>query len=401
MTVAESVPVVPSRDELVNRAAELMTKLAGRQAEVDATRRIPQESLDELREAGMFRLSVPRDYGGYALDLPAYVDVMAELSKGCPSTAWVVSIHNSAAGEAGIFSRQAQDEVFGANPDARLASVPQAKVASARPVEGGLHIEHAKWFFNSGVTIADWAVNGVPVTDDDGNLLDLVMCLIPAAELTLNDDWHTIGMRGTQSVSSEARDLFVPAHRTVSSLAVLTREHCSPHGLDQRLYHGAQVPTLALFVAPNGIGMAEAALARFTQKAQGRPVVYTTIENQAADALVQSSVGEARMKIDAARELTKRAAAEVDRYAATGSEMPVAERIRARVQCSYALKLSWEAVDLLYSLSGGSAIAEFEPMQRYWRDVKTATLHGLFAPSTTLELQGRVELGFEANTLFV
>ncbi|WP_410585657.1 acyl-CoA dehydrogenase family protein [Amycolatopsis sp. lyj-108] len=401
MTVTGSAPAVPSRDELVARAAQLVPALAKRQADVDAQRRIPDESLAELEAAGMFRLSVPRDYGGYALDLSTYVDVMAELAKGCPSTAWVTAIHNSAAAVAGIFPKDGQDEVFGTGPVSRLASVPQGKVASATLVDGGVHIEHAKWFFNSGVTIADWSVNGVPVHDETGTVTDLVLCLIPTSELTRNDDWHTIGLRGTQSVSTEARDLFVPEHRTLSSLALLSRRYRSPHGLDQPLYHSASVPTLALFVAPNGIGMAEAALNRFTDKARGRPVMYTTIENQAEDALVQSTVGEARMKIDAARALMKRAAGEVDRFAAAGSEMPVDQRIRARVHCSYALRLSWEAVDLLYSLSGGSAIAEFEPMQRYWRDAKTATMHGLFAPSTALGLQGQVELGGDLNAVFV
>lgn len=390
----------PTTEDLVARAAALVPTLQGRQAEVDASCRIPDETMSDLTGAGMFRLAVPRDFGGYALTMSEYVDVMAELAKGCPATAWVTAISNSSAFQVGIFPPEGQREVFAAGADVRLASVPQAKICTARFKDGGVQIDQARWFFNSGVTLADWAVNGVVVVDEQDNPLDLVLCLIPVAQLTVNSDWSTMGMRGTQSVSTEARDLFVPAHRTVSSMAVLTGQHVSPLA-DQPLYRSASVPALALFVTPCGIGMAEAALDRFKAKAEGRPVIYTTTDNQADDAHVHARLGEARMKIDAARALTKTAAAAVDRWADLQGEMPVEERIRARTQCSYALQLSFEAVDALYGLSGGSAIAQPEPMQRYWRDLKTATLHGLLTTTTTLPLQGRIELGREPNAAFV
>lgn len=397
----EAATLLPDKAELVARAASLVPQLQTRQADVDTTRRIPGETVAELAAAGMFQLSVPRDYGGYALDMSTYVDVMAELARGCPSTAWVTAICNSSASLAGTFALAAQDEVFASGPDTRLASVPQAKLGNGRMVDGGVQIDYARWFFNSGVTLADWVVNGVTVVDDEDNPIDLVLCLIPTSQLKLNDDWHTTGMRGTQSVSTEAIDVFVPAHRTVSSIAALSGQHKSPYGLDQPLYSSPPVPTLALFVTPCGIGIAEAALERFKAKAEKRAVIYTTIENQADDPAAQAGVGEARMKIDAARAVMKAAAAAVDHWAVSGQEMPVDQRIRARTQCSYALRLSWEAVDILYDLSGGSAIAEAEPMQRYWRDLKTATLHGLLTTSTTLPLQGRLELGREPNAVFV
>ncbi|MCV7065443.1 acyl-CoA dehydrogenase family protein [Mycolicibacterium farcinogenes] len=391
---------VPTAEELVARAADLVPTLQARQAEVDASCRISDDTIADLTAAGMFRLAVPRDFGGYALRMSEYVDVMAELAKGCPATAWVTAIGNSSAYQVGVFPVEGQREVFGAGADVRLASVPQAKLCTARFKDGGVQIDQARWFFNSGVTLADWVVNGVVVTDEQDNPLDLVLCLIPVSQLTVNRDWNTMGMRGTQSVSTEARDLFVPGHRTVSSVAVLTGQHVSPL-TDQPLYRSASVPALALFVTPCGIGMAEAALDRFKAKVEGRAVIYTTIENQADDAHVHAGVGEARMKIDAARALMTAAAAAVDHWAGMEDEMPVESRIRARTQCSYALQLSFEAVDALYSLSGGSAIAQPEPMQRYWRDLKTATLHGLLTTTTTLPLQGRVELGREPNAAFV
>lgn len=388
-------------EELVSRASALVPLLQERHQSVDEKRCIPAESVNELSAAGMYSLSAPREYGGYALPMADYVDVMAELSKGCSSTAWVAAIANSTSYLAGICSQRAQDEVFAGGANRPLASVPQAKMSTARFADGGVHIEHARWFFNSGVTLSDWVINGVVVSDDDGTPLDLVMCLIPTSELTLHDDWFTIGMRGTQSVSTEARDVFVPNYRAVSSLAVLGGMYKPIYGLDQPLYHSAAVPALSMFVAPCGIGIAEAALDRFVCKAQGRAVTYTTIENQADDSLVHGSVGEARLKIDSARALLKTTAANIDSWARRGEMMPTHERIRARAACSYGLTLCWEAVDRLYSLSGGSVINEFEPMQRYWRDMKTATMHGLLTPSSALTLQGRIDLHREPNAVFV
>jgi 3-hydroxy-9,10-secoandrosta-1,3,5(10)-triene-9,17-dione monooxygenase len=383
---------IPTREELVARAAGLVPVLRERAVAADAARRIPDETFADLTRAGLLRLSTPREYGGYGLPMRDYVDVIAELARGCSSTAWVASIMASSSWEAGGFPAAAQDEVFGVDPDVRVVSVPQARAARAELVDGGLRIHEAQWFFCSGSPWATWAAMGVPITDRDGQIIDQLLCLIPIADLDVRDDWHTMGMRATQSNSVRAADVFVPEHRLLSTARSLGGDVVHEHGPDQPLYFSPPVPTLALFVHPNGIGMAKAALEHFLAGVRGKPLLYTSYADQSQIAATSLHAGEAALKIDAAEALVHASAEAIDAAARGGGAMDWKRRVRVRAQGSYALQLCFEAVDLLYANAGGSAIHERNPLQRVWRDCRTATMHGLLAPSVNREGLGNVLL---------
>jgi alkylation response protein AidB-like acyl-CoA dehydrogenase len=85
---------VPDRTELVRRARELGPRLAANAAEAERARRIPEDSIDAVVEAGLFRITVPRRFGGYEVDLQTKLEVSAALAEGDGSTAWVVTLVN-------------------------------------------------------------------------------------------------------------------------------------------------------------------------------------------------------------------------------------------------------------------------------------------------------------------
>ena len=79
----------PSRKELIERAAELVPALRERSIKTEELRRIPDENITDLKDAGLWRILRPEYYGGYITDFGAMVDVSIELGRGCASTAWV------------------------------------------------------------------------------------------------------------------------------------------------------------------------------------------------------------------------------------------------------------------------------------------------------------------------
>ena len=84
----------PTADEqaLISAAASTVPILAGNAEKADTIRRLPEDNIAALRDAGLLRLSVPRVYRGHAVSMRACLAILAELGRGCPSTAWVVAL---------------------------------------------------------------------------------------------------------------------------------------------------------------------------------------------------------------------------------------------------------------------------------------------------------------------
>ena len=130
------VPAVPTTEELLARAAALKPLLAKNAAKGEADRRVVEESIRALTEAGLFRIAVPRRYGGYETSMRTMLEVSAAVAEGDGGTAWVLTLINVGAWITSLFPARAQDEVFGADPGAKVSSVLATTAATTR-VDGG------------------------------------------------------------------------------------------------------------------------------------------------------------------------------------------------------------------------------------------------------------------------
>src|SRR6478752_539593 len=105
---------MPDTTELLSRAAALRPLLEQNADATDSLRRLPDTSVAALREAGLCRLMVPKRFGGFETSIHTYIEVMAELGRGCGSTSWVASLINVCAWLAGLFPERAQQDIWGA-----------------------------------------------------------------------------------------------------------------------------------------------------------------------------------------------------------------------------------------------------------------------------------------------
>jgi len=129
-----------------------------------------EENIRVIAEADLFRITVPQCYGGYEVNMRTKLEVSAAIAEGCGSTAWAVTLINVCNWFTSLYSQQAQDDVFGANPNARVAGV-LAPTAKTRRVDGGM-IVTGKWYYSSGSLHADWGLLGVPVVNESGVQVD-------------------------------------------------------------------------------------------------------------------------------------------------------------------------------------------------------------------------------------
>ncbi|WP_197375987.1 acyl-CoA dehydrogenase family protein [Mycolicibacterium baixiangningiae] len=83
-------------EELVARARAAVPTLAAHAEQTERDLRVAPESAVAAAKVGAFALTTPRRYGGVDADITTTVRVLAELGRGCGSTAWVAAVSGDA-----------------------------------------------------------------------------------------------------------------------------------------------------------------------------------------------------------------------------------------------------------------------------------------------------------------
>lgn len=373
------------RAELVARATALQPLLRDQAARGESERVVTKEVVDALAEAGVFRLLTPNRYGGHETDLRTLTEVSEALGAGDGSAAWVGMIISVTNWLACLFPDKAQEEVFGADPDARVTGVA-APTGLGERVPGGWRVS-GRWAYNSGAPYATWAAVGALLKDDNGAVTDQVMVLIPACDLTTEDTWHTAGMKATASNTLIGHDVFVPEHRVLSVPAAAEGAYPRSQRAED-LYGSTFGPMLLLCLIGPLLGIGQAALDLVVEAAAAKPLSFTVHGRQADSVGFQLQVAEAALKLETARLHTYRAVTEVDHAAASGP-LDYTARAHIRAEAGYAAQQVVEAIGILLDAHGSSAFADASPLQRIWRDANTAARHAGLVPAVGLEVHGK------------
>jgi 3-hydroxy-9,10-secoandrosta-1,3,5(10)-triene-9,17-dione monooxygenase len=381
-----------TRDELIRRAVDLQPLLARNAARTEADRRVPDENIEAIREAGLFRLMVPKRLGGHETTIRTKLEVSAALAEACGSTAWVTALTNVCAWVVGTMSDRMQQDIFGADPDARVAGV-LAPSPDVEKVDGG-YIVSGRWAWSSGSLHATWAFVGVLQLGPDGAPIDMGTVVMPMSELSIEDTWFVAGMKGTGSNTVVADRVFVPEHRYLS-MPPLIGQGISPRThTEESVYHSAFMPVAALILTGPLMGLGRAALKIALEKAPKRAVSYTRLATQRESTGFQMKIAEAAMTLDDGILHVHRAADDIDSFAARHEFMDYVSRARVRADTGWASKRIREAISLVLDAHGASGFADASPMQRIWRDANTAGRHAIVNGLVNEELYGKALLGF-------
>src|SRR5579859_6169456 len=322
--------------ELVERAKALRPLLQKNAAKTEEERRVPEESIQAIAEAGLFRITVPRRYGGYEVPFRTKLEVSAALAEGCGSTAWAVTLINVCNWFTSLLPQKAQDDVFGANPNARVAGV-FAPSAKTRRVDGGL-IVTGKWYYSSGSLHADWGLVGVPIVNESGVQVDQGLAIIPREQLAIEDTWYVTGMKGTGSNALVANEVFIPDYRILSLPRAIEGDYPTEHKHEEALYRSAFVPVAVLVLVGPQLGMGRAALQYVIEKAPQRAIAYTSFQKQTDSVAFQLQIAEAAVKIDTAHLLAFQAADDIDEAAAQNVYPDYMRRARIRAYSGAAIR---------------------------------------------------------------
>jgi len=385
---------IPDAEELLARAASIRPLLEQNADETDRLRHLPAANVEVLIETGLCRLMMPRRLGGYESGIRTYIEVIAEIGRGCGSTAWTASLLNVCAWLASLFPERAQREVWGSTPDAWVAGSLAPK-GEARSTDGGW-IVSGRWPWASGCLHAQWAACGILMKNEKGEVANLGLSLKPIADLEIEDTWHMAGMKGTGSNTIVAKDVFVPEHRFLPYPAAFQGTYRTEY-TDEALYRAAFVPLTILILIGSQLGVAKAALEFVIANSAKRGVTHTIFGKQTESTGFQIQVAEAAMKIESAYLHALRAADDLDRDARANMHPDLISRARIRTDSALVAKNCREAVDLLVSAHGTSSLADSNRLQRLWRDIHVASHHAITEWQVNLEIYGKALLGVEPN----
>jgi alkylation response protein AidB-like acyl-CoA dehydrogenase len=385
----------PSVQDLVASVRELAPLLRKNGPIGESNRRVTEESIEAVTKAGLMKVCTPKRYGGWEMNARAMLDVSAALAEADGGTAWVVNLNNICCWLTSLFPVKAQDEVFGADPDACVSGVLNP-TATVTKVAGGYRVT-GQWHYNSGGWHAQWAVLGMPIVNDAGEQIDQGLAMFPMTDLERVDTWFVAGMKSSGSISLKAKDAFVPDYRVLSVPRAIEGDYPTEMRSQEAFYRSPFVPILAIILVGPILGLGRAALDLVRQKAGTRTIAYTFFDKQSSSVGFQLQVAEAAMMIDTAHFHAYRAADDVDTSAASGVYPDMLTRARVRADTGYAVEKITQAIDKLMFAHGSAGFADVSPLQRIWRDAAVASRHAVVLPPIGYELYGKMLLGVENN----
>ncbi|WP_433794906.1 3-hydroxy-9,10-secoandrosta-1,3,5(10)-triene-9,17-dione monooxygenase oxygenase subunit [Actinoplanes sp. CA-252034] len=379
---------------------ELLPVLRERAQETEDRRSLAPETVKALAETGFFRLLQPARFGGHEAHPLDFLTCVRDIASACGSTGWVASVVGVHAWQLGLFPDRAQQDVWGADPGTRMSSsyAPTGKITR---VDGGYRVD-GRWSFSSGCDHATWVLlGGIVPPGDDGTPADFCTFLLPAADYTVEDVWHTVGLRGTGSNDIVVDGAFVPSYR---ALSFNDTARCVCPGQEQNPGPLYRIPYASIFtyaITTPIIGMATGAYRAHVDYTRERVRAAYAGVKAAEDPHAQVRVAEAAADIDSAWYAVEANMRELMDLTTAGTRLPMPLRLRIRRDQVRGTALAIRAVDRLFESSGGRALAIGTPIQRFWRDAHSGRVHAINDPERALSMYGRGEFGLPLNDAMV
>ncbi len=373
---------------------ELAPKIRAAADEIERGRRLPLHLVREMQRAGVFRMAMPRAWGGPELDFISQMQVIEELSIADASVGWCVVIGADGGYMTAFIDQTVAREMY---PDIdSVTAVTFAPPGKAVKTKDGF-IVNGRWPFASGCQHATWMIGHFVIFDGDSprlqpdGLPETRFGFLPARECEILDTWTTNGLRGSGSHDWTVKDRFIPEQRTFNLAApTIYREGPLYRLPNLLLYKGAALVS----------GIARGAIDDFIALAKSKPITFKSPSAGKAmlrdETYAQCTVAQAEAMVSSARGFVFEAIGDMWNTLLTGDFPSLKQRARARLAMVHASMACTQAVELLYKASGGSSVYTGNPFDRRLRDIQTANQHTVVSLKTW-EVTGRVLLGLDPN----
>ena len=378
---------------LLERARTMVPALRERAREAEKLQRLPDTTIGDAVDAGLFRAFVPKRHGGLQVDFRYGPLITRELAHGCLSSAWIISFYIQHNWQAGLFPEALQSLLWKDRPYI-LAPAHIIPSGSATPVKGGYRV-NGKWPWGSGIQHAEWFF-AAAVVPGDGPLLDTRYFVIPAEQTALEGSWDVSGLAGTGSNTIVVDDVFVAEEMHGARFAQML-DGSAPGVATQEPYLW-QIPMVPLLMYNSlgamAVGAAETAYQIFINLMDGKSIKYgggKAKENSA----VHMRAGRARMNLTAISNLFEANIEKIEERTRSGNFLNEFERLEIMAESSHIVHAARRLIDDLCEGAGSSFNFLSNPLQRIRRDMNVLATHGITNLDRSTENYGKVLLGHD------
>jgi alkylation response protein AidB-like acyl-CoA dehydrogenase len=376
-------PTIPSTvSDLLDAIKQIAPRICQRRDEFDKLRRLPDEIFEALADAGLFRLWLPRAVGGPELSPFQFMTVVEAMSALDGSVGWIIGNGGGMSRVGGYVGRDVARAWF-ADRRAFVAAATGA-VGRATPVKGGYRVS-GRWPFGSGAHHASLFMGLAAERPETPRLC----CYVERKDVTILDNWHVSGLRGTGSCDFELHDVFVPDAHVHPFLEVTPTDA----GL---VYRMPPMSVFAWTISAVPLGIARGAIDAFGELASRKTSLGTSTLLRDRE-LVQAMVGRAEAMHRAARAFLIDAMTELMEATDGGSERLQKARVAFRSAGAFAAEQGTHIVEMLAAGAGSASIFETCRLERMVRDVHAAARHVAMSPNNYI-VGGKLALGLDVST---
>jgi indole-3-acetate monooxygenase len=384
--------VDPGAADIIGNARDLVPTVRTRADEIAAGRRLPDDLVAALRDAGVFRMPMPRAWGGPEMTPAEQTEVVEILSAADPSTGWCVMIGSDAGFYSAFLHDEPAKELFD-DLDTITAGwlVPAGR---AEAVDGGYRVS-GRWSFGSSCLHADVMVGGCLVYDGDelrmgpNGLPAWRVAAAPAGRWQVLDTWHTTGLAGSGSNDYLTDDLFVPEEHTFSLVEPPVRAGPLYAFPGMFFANTAGVP----------LGLARRAIDEVKAIAEEKVIMPEMVAMRDVPR-VRGNVARAEMALGASRAFTYRTLDAVWARLQDHDDLDTGLRIDLALSRVHAFRTAREVAQLMVDTVGTQAIFATSPLDRLLRDAITMSQH-IVAQERMAEMVGGMALGADSPYPFV
>jgi alkylation response protein AidB-like acyl-CoA dehydrogenase len=350
------------------------------------------EVVDKLHEQRLFRMLLPRAYGGEQIDPVVWFRAMEALAKLDASTAWCVGQINGCTLASSALAPEVARAMW-SEPRSVLSWGPPAR-ARADQVDSGHRIT-GQWNMASGSRHATWLglmaqefdAGGAPVPLRGGASTRIFF--VPATSVEWVDNWNVFGLTATNSGGFKCENLFVPTGYSMN------REHLAEVRLPDPLYKFPLNALFAIGFSAVALGIARSMLDAAVALAREKKP-WLSKQSLLESHLVQFQIGEAEARLRSARNYVESTAQRVWQEVVSSGELTVPQRLDIRMAATFAIHEAVAVADVAWQLAGANAIFKSGSFERRMRDIRTV-MQQAQGRKSHLQDVGAYLLGLEPN----
>jgi indole-3-acetate monooxygenase len=355
-------------DETADAIRSIAPILAATEQQAASERRLPQAAVDAMREAGLFRITLPAEVGGREVEPLVEMEVYEQVAWHSTAACWNLSVGNlHTALPAAYASDEAVEELFGEGRQPIVAGQP-VPLSTGRPESGGMRVS-GRHSWGSGMAHAEWViaactVEGEPTADGGPAVRAFV---VSKEQVEVVDDWHVAGLEGSGSPAFVLDDVLVPEGFWWDHKSLVRRRGGPRFTTSMSTQAAASHLGVALGAGQRALALVASLATRKTRLGASGPV--------AERGAFQRDLGKAYAELAAARESAAALLRELARLQRAGGTLPGGFSERLRAATTHATDVAVSAAGFAFRSAGGSAVRLESPIQRTLRDLLVAQQH--------------------------